>query len=122
MKYLVCLFFLGASVLTYAQSNSTPNAIEMPVFKNGDMSVEQFIADIDYTSINANKLPKNFSPSVHIAFVIDTLGAVTNAEVYKSSNYKALDKLVLEYVSTMPNWQPTDKPVRMMLPFRYNVN
>lgn len=93
----------------------------MPEFKGGmDALIKYMVTNVKY--------PKETKKEgkVHISFIIDEKGKVTNAEILKSVD-AVLDKEALRVVKAMPNWTPgKDKgknvKVKMTLPISFKLS
>lgn len=93
----------------------------MPEFKGGmDALIKYMVTNVKY--------PKETKKEgkVHVSFIIDEKGKVTNAEILKSVD-AVLDKEALRVVKAMPNWTPgKDKgksvKVKMTLPISFKLS
>lgn len=79
---------------------------EMPEFPGGSQALMKYLSNaVRYPYIAQNN---DIQGRVYIRFVVDTNGAVTNAEVYRGVD-PSLDKEALRVVESMPDWKPGKK-------------
>jgi len=86
---------------------------EMPSFPGGEDGLMAYIyKNLRYPFAAASK---NLESTVICTFIIDTKGAVTQAEITMSANPN-LDKEALRIVQSLPKWKPArqhGKPIRV---------
>jgi hypothetical protein len=47
----------------------------------------------------------NIIPKIYIAFIVDNIGSIKYCGIYRGFNFE-YDKIVLDIVAKMPNWNP----------------
>lgn len=95
----------------------------LPEFPGGQEALYQFISE-NLTYPEKAK-DKGIQGIVHVSFVIDTDGSVTDIEVVRGV-YELLDAEAIRVVSLFPRWKPGSqrgKPVRVTisLPFKFEL-
>lgn len=111
-------------VATPQSKNAIYSEVEqMPTFPGGTEAMVQFLSEnIKYPEGVENEEPS----TVHVSFVIDEEGHVTQTEVKKSSD-PAFSAAALAAVDAMPTWNPgyqdgNPVKVQMMLPIRFQLD
>lgn len=99
-------------------------AEKMPKFVGGELAMFKYVAERVRFCESAKRL--EIEGKVHVRFVIDTDGNVTDVEIAKGL-YPCLDKQAMDAVKNMPKWIPGEQglqkvAVRMVLPVNFVLN
>ena len=105
MRYFLIAFLL-ISGLTYSQDLDEP--VDFPdveaQYPGGTNAMKYFIQNTVTYPAKAYKKGRN--GRVHLTFIIETDGHISNVKVSKSSGHRALDKEAIRVVKAMPAWSP----------------
>ncbi len=91
-----------------------------PEYPGGEGKLFEFI----YKNLKCPLDHDYFQSKVYVTFVIDTLGKIQNACIYKpysTNSLSALEEAMLNVIKLMPNWKPGEENsekvlTRIMLP------
>lgn len=99
-------------------------ADKMPEYPGGMPALVQYMTEhLTYPKSEKNRGTEG---TVHVAFVVDTEGRVTDISIERSVS-KDLDEAAADIVSKMPDWTPGEKDgkkvsVKMVLPVKFAMN
>lgn len=113
-KLIVLLIGMALPLFSYSQNNN--NAVkgegaeyaineldQQPEFPNGNEGLGKYLSEnIKYPK---KALKKNIMGKVHVQFVIDKTGKVTDVVAVRGVD-KSLDKEAVRVIKSMPNWKP----------------
>jgi periplasmic protein TonB len=95
---------------------------DMPVFPGGEAGLLKYLSNIPYPPIAKEN---DIEGTVHIRFIVDKNGEVTNIEVLRGPD-KILNDAAVNWIKKMPKWTPgkqRGKPVRVFyqVPIRFRL-
>ena len=115
-KFLLLVFCIAFCSMAYAQDKQNVNAVtgkdaeyaineldRQPEFPNGNEGLGKYLSEnIKYPK---KALKKNIMGKVHVQFVIDKTGKVTDVVAVRGVD-KSLDKEAVRVIKSMPAWKP----------------